>query len=78
MTKLLFLISPSPCALSSSRMANTVPRPVAASRPRLPCSHTGCAARGSGWVVKGPGQAAGRCTARAATWPACREQGGAT
>jgi hypothetical protein len=27
--------------LNSSRIANTVPRPVAASRPREPCSHTG-------------------------------------
>jgi hypothetical protein len=30
-----------PSALSSSRVANTVPRPVAASRPHDPCRYTG-------------------------------------
>ncbi len=33
-------ISPAPAALSSSRVAITVPRPVAASRPHEPCRNT--------------------------------------
>jgi hypothetical protein len=37
-------ILPACVALSISLMANTVPRPVAASRPRLPCRCTGCSA----------------------------------
>ena len=42
MTKVLPWMPPWPDALSSSRVAKTVPRPVAASRPNDPCSCTGC------------------------------------
>lgn len=45
MTKVFPMMPPSPCALSSSRMAITVPRPVAASRPREPCRCTGCSGK---------------------------------
>ena len=45
MTKVLPEMPPMWNALSSSRVANTVPRPVAASRPYEPCRCTGCAAR---------------------------------
>jgi hypothetical protein len=43
MTKLWSLILPPCTARSISRIANTVPRPVAASRPSEPCRCTGCA-----------------------------------
>ena len=42
MTKVLPWMPPWPEALSSSRVAKTVPLPVAASRPNDPCSCTGC------------------------------------
>mmetsp|Transcript_37421 Transcript_37421/g.94440 ORF Transcript_37421/g.94440 Transcript_37421/m.94440 type:complete len:265 (+) Transcript_37421:771-1565(+) len=41
MTYFMSLTWPMCDALSSSLMANTVPRPVAASRPREPCRYTG-------------------------------------
>lgn len=41
-TMVLSAMVPWPVCFRSSRVANTVPRPVAASRPRLPCKCTGC------------------------------------
>ena len=58
MTNVLPAMSPHLSALSSSLIAKTVPRPVAASRPREPWSQTGCrteaSGRGLGWRLKGP------------------------
>ena len=42
MTKVLSAMVPARLCLSSSLVAKTVPRPVAASLPREPCSCTGC------------------------------------
>lgn len=59
MTKLWSAILPACVALSSSRMANTVPRPVAASRPRLPCRCTGWRADGGSGGGGGAGSSRG-------------------
>jgi hypothetical protein len=70
-TKLWSWIFPACCALSISLMAYTVPRPVAASRPKLPCRCTGCTAikQQQQQVARGESASSAACSVSAVPRP---------